>query len=128
MGIFPFYSGMFPLLLLINLYRVYRRILSNRRPTLTWYPDAKKVNETPDVYSDSVCLYEHVYSDSVYLYEHVYSDSVYLYEHVYSDSVYLYEHVYSDSVYLYDMSMFCLFLLLYVPCQQLWSLRDGQFT
>ena len=24
--------------------------------------------------------------------------------------------------------MFCLFLLLYVPCQQLWSLRDGQFT
>ena len=22
----------------------------------------------------------------------------------------------------------CLFLLLYVPCQQLWSLRDGQFT
>ena len=21
-----------------------------------------------------------------------------------------------------------LFLLLYVPCQQLWSLRDGQFT
>ena len=23
---------------------------------------------------------------------------------------------------------FCLFLLLYVPCQQLWSLRDGQFT
>ena len=25
-------------------------------------------------------------------------------------------------------SLFCLFLLLYVPCQQLWSLRDGQFT
>ena len=24
--------------------------------------------------------------------------------------------------------LFCLFLLLYVPCQQLWSLRDGQFT
>ena len=24
--------------------------------------------------------------------------------------------------------MVCLFLLLYVPCQQLWSLRDGQFT
>ena len=23
---------------------------------------------------------------------------------------------------------FCLFLLLYVPCQQLRSLRDGQFT
>ena len=23
---------------------------------------------------------------------------------------------------------FCLFLLLYVPSQQLWSLRDGQFT
>ena len=22
----------------------------------------------------------------------------------------------------------CLVLLLYVPCQQLWSLRDGQFT
>ena len=22
----------------------------------------------------------------------------------------------------------CLILLLYVPCQQLWSLRDGQFT
>ena len=22
----------------------------------------------------------------------------------------------------------CLFLLLYVPCQQLWSLRDGQLT
>ena len=22
----------------------------------------------------------------------------------------------------------CLFLLLYVPCQQLWSLLDGQFT
>ena len=22
----------------------------------------------------------------------------------------------------------CLFLLLYVSCQQLWSLRDGQFT
>ena len=28
-----------------------------------------------------------------------------------------------------DKSLFvCLFLLLYVPCQQLWSLRDGQFT
>ena len=25
-------------------------------------------------------------------------------------------------------SFVCLFLLLYVPCQQLWSLRDGQFT
>ena len=24
--------------------------------------------------------------------------------------------------------VFCLFLLPYVPCQQLWSLRDGQFT
>ena len=24
--------------------------------------------------------------------------------------------------------VFCLLLLLYVPCQQLWSLRDGQFT
>ena len=24
--------------------------------------------------------------------------------------------------------VFVLFLLLYVPCQQLWSLRDGQFT
>ena len=46
-GIFPFYSGMFPLLLLINLYRVYRQILSNHPPTLPWYPDAKKVNETP---------------------------------------------------------------------------------
>ena len=47
-GIFPFYSGMFPLLLLINLYRVYRLILSNHPPTLPWYPDAKKVNETPE--------------------------------------------------------------------------------
>ena len=26
------------------------------------------------------------------------------------------------------MELVCLFLLLYVPCQQLWSLRDGQFT
>ena len=34
-GIFPFYSGMFPLLLLINLYRVNRQILSNHPPTLT---------------------------------------------------------------------------------------------
>ena len=50
-GIFPFYSGMFPLLLLINLYRVYRQILSNHLPTLPWYPDAKKVNETPDYQS-----------------------------------------------------------------------------
>ena len=33
-GIFPFYSGMFPMLLLINLYRVYRQILSNHPPTL----------------------------------------------------------------------------------------------
>ena len=33
-GILPFYSGMFPLLLLINLYRVYRQILSNHPPTL----------------------------------------------------------------------------------------------
>ena len=33
-GIFPFYSGMFPLLLLINLYRVYRQILSKHLPTL----------------------------------------------------------------------------------------------
>ena len=33
-GIFPFYSGKFPLLLLINLYRVYRQILSNQLPTL----------------------------------------------------------------------------------------------
>ena len=33
-GIFPFYSGMFPLLLLINLYRVYKQILSNHPPTL----------------------------------------------------------------------------------------------
>ena len=33
-GIFPFYSGMFPLLLLINLYKVYRQILSNHSPTL----------------------------------------------------------------------------------------------
>ena len=24
--------------------------------------------------------------------------------------------------------LFCLFLLLYVPSQQLWSLRDGQLT
>ena len=32
--------------------------------------------------------------------------------------------------YKYNKSIvfFCLFLLLYVPCQQLWSLRDGQFT
>ena len=34
-GIFPFYSGMFPLLLLINLYRVNRQILSNHPPTST---------------------------------------------------------------------------------------------
>ena len=27
-----------------------------------------------------------------------------------------------------EMVLFCLFLLLYVPCQQLWSLQDGQFT
>ena len=27
-----------------------------------------------------------------------------------------------------DNLFVCLFLLLYVPCQQLWSLRDGQFT
>ena len=47
-GIFPFYSGMFPLLLLTNLYRVYRQILSNHPPTLPRYPDAKKVNETPE--------------------------------------------------------------------------------
>ena len=46
-GIFPFYSGMFTLLLLINLYRVYRQILSNHPPTLPRYPHAKKVNETP---------------------------------------------------------------------------------
>ena len=26
------------------------------------------------------------------------------------------------------VSFVCLFLLLYVPSQQLWSLRDGQFT
>ena len=26
------------------------------------------------------------------------------------------------------IEILCLFLLLYVPCQQLWSLRDGQFT
>ena len=32
-GIFPFYSCMFPLLLLINLYRVNRQILSNHLPT-----------------------------------------------------------------------------------------------
>ena len=25
-------------------------------------------------------------------------------------------------------NLVCLFLLLYVPCQQLWSLREGQFT
>ena len=31
-----------------------------------------------------------------------------------------------SKVYMYVL--FCLFLLLYVPCQQLWSLRDGQFT
>ena len=29
----------------------------------------------------------------------------------------------------HDSCLFvCLFLLLFVPCQQLWSLRDGQFT
>ena len=33
-GIFPFYSGMVPLLLMINLYRVYRQTLSNYPPTL----------------------------------------------------------------------------------------------
>ena len=27
-----------------------------------------------------------------------------------------------------DTLIVCLFLLLYVPSQQLWSLRDGQFT
>ena len=27
-----------------------------------------------------------------------------------------------------EVNFVCLFLLLYVPCQQLWSLRDGQFT
>ena len=33
-------------------------------------------------------------------------------------------------IYLYTSLTVCfvLFLLLYVPCQQLWSLRDGQFT
>ena len=51
-GIFPFYSGMFPLLFLINLYRVYRQILSNHPPTLPWYPDAKNVNETPAIPED----------------------------------------------------------------------------
>ena len=30
--------------------------------------------------------------------------------------------------FLKTVCLFCLFLLLYVPCQQLWSLRDGQFT
>ena len=29
---------------------------------------------------------------------------------------------------LFVFIVFFLFLLLYVPCQQLWSLRDGQFT
>ena len=34
-----------------------------------------------------------------------------------------------DVLVLYIVLCFvCLFLLLYVPCQQLWSLRDGQFT
>ena len=51
-GIFPFYSGMFPLLLLINLYRVYRQIPSNHPLTLPCYPDAKKVNETPGMFSN----------------------------------------------------------------------------
>ena len=47
-------GGDFPLLLrhvspaTFDLYRVYRQILSNHPPTLPWYPDAKKVNETPD--------------------------------------------------------------------------------
>ena len=52
-GTFPFYSGMFPVLLLINLYRVYRQILSNHPPTLPWCLDAKKVNETPELSTGS---------------------------------------------------------------------------
>ena len=32
-----------------------------------------------------------------------------------------------DSYYK-ELDFVCLFLLLYVPCQQLWLLRDGQFT
>ena len=55
-GIFPFYSGMFPLLLLINLYRVYKQILSNHPPTLPWYPDAKKVNEIPAFHAIRIVL------------------------------------------------------------------------
>ena len=31
-------------------------------------------------------------------------------------------------LHLWSGHLFCLFLLLYVPSQQLWSLRDGQFT
>ena len=30
--------------------------------------------------------------------------------------------------FMHNALFVCLFLLLYVPCQQLWSLRDGQFT
>ena len=53
-GIFPFYSGMFPLLLLINLYRVYMEPLPNHPPTLPRYLDVKKVNETPVTSSEAV--------------------------------------------------------------------------
>ena len=36
--------------------------------------------------------------------------------------------VYSCSFYRHHVSMILFVLLLYVPSQQLWSLRDGQFT
>ena len=41
----------------------------------------------------------------------------------------VFEHnVYKYMFYYRPCYIVCLFLLLYVPCQQLWSLRDGQFT
>ena len=40
------------------------------------------------------------------------------------NSFYVYYNIYECKCCLFV----CLFLLLYVPSQQLWSLRDGQFT
>ena len=37
-------------------------------------------------------------------------------------------YLWFDCQLLFSNLIICLFLLLYVPCQQLWSLRDGQFT
>ena len=34
----------------------------------------------------------------------------------------------SSNVFFFFFFFFFSFFLLYVPCQQLWSLRDGQFT